>query len=255
MSNRVRSKINTSAMTAALESLESLETVAPPVPLSQRPDWLYMLNEFSRIYRLFSAGGSKPIRGHMREVRERISRCITVDPPLVQPPPATKPVCAHLGRALDNGEHGPMSSMIKTIEKIRGDLVWLHGYEAIPRVLSNQFAFAEIAGPRGPVVFPDMILGLVLFAPGTTYPQHHHKGITETYVCLSGAVSQNHDGVYAPGSIIFNPPESEHEITTSDREPVLLCYAWSGTAEAIAHQEMAFTKKPRRKRASSAAVA
>jgi dimethylpropiothetin dethiomethylase len=71
-------------------------------------------------------------------------------------------------------------------------------------------------------------LGLVLFAPKTTYPAHAHKDITESYICLSGATSENDAGVYVPGSMIINVPEHKHAITTSDREPALLAYAWTG---------------------------
>ena len=95
----------------------------------------------------------------------------------------------------------------------------------------------------GPVETREVILGLVLFAPGCTYPAHAHSGITESYVCLSGAVSENHQGVYAPGSMIFNPPEHLHRITVSDREPALLAYAWIGRPEDLAGQKMVFTRR------------
>jgi len=55
-------------------------------------------------------------------------------------------------------------------------------------------------------------------------------------------VSQNDAGVYAPGSLIFNPPGHMHRITTADREPCLLAYCWVGTAEDLRHQEMAFSR-------------
>jgi len=90
------------------------------------------------------------------------------------------------------------------------DLSWQYGYEKVPKGLTNSYAYAELAGAQGPVVSHDIILGVVLFAPGCTYPAHAHKGITESYVCLSGAVSENHQGVYVPGSMIFNPPEHLH---------------------------------------------
>ena len=88
----------------------------------------------------------------------------------------------------------------------------------------------------------ELILGLILFPPGCTYPAHPHKGITESYVCLSGAVSENHQGVWAPGSLIFNPPEHMHRITVSDREPALLAYAWIGPREELVGQKMVFAR-------------
>jgi dimethylpropiothetin dethiomethylase len=97
-------------------------------------------------------------------------------------------------------------------------------------------------GPAGPVLSEELVLGLVLFAPGTTYPTHRHQGITESYFCLSGAISENDVGVYAPGSLILNPPEHPHRITTSAQEPSLLAYAWVGSPESLANQKMAFSR-------------
>ena len=44
-------------------------------------------------------------------------------------------------------------------------------------------------GLQGPIQAEGLILGLVLFAPGTTYPQHRHDEIEESYISLSGAWS------------------------------------------------------------------
>ena len=72
----------------------------------------------------------------------------------------------------------------------------------------------------------------MLFAPQCTYPAHKHEGITESYICLSGAASENDSGVYTPGSMILNLPGHKHRITTSDHEPALL-----------SHPEMNFRRK------------
>jgi dimethylpropiothetin dethiomethylase len=95
------------------------------------------------------------------------------------------------------------------------------------------------------VLTTEVILGLVLFAPGCTYPAHAHKGITESYVCLSGSVSENDQGVYVPGSMIFNPPEHLHRITVSSRDPALLAYCWLGNRENLMHQKMVFSRGQR----------
>ena len=54
----------------------------------------------------------------------------------------------------------------------------------------------EMVGPRGPVVADNATLGLVLFGGGCSYPSHAHSGITESYVCLSGSVSENNYDIY-----------------------------------------------------------
>ena len=120
---------------------------------------------------------------------------------------------------------------------------WEYGYEKMPRSLESKFAYAQICGPNGPVISQEVILGVVLFAPSCIYPSHSHEGITESYICLSGAVSENHQGVYAPGSMIFNPPAHTHRITVSKKEPALLLYAWIGDSDKLRQQKMAFTRK------------
>ena len=229
-------------------SAPGIETTATPEPstLARFPDWRYLLREFYQLYRHGSAGGSARIRAHQKEVRHRISRALDGNPAMCFAEPQTKPVCAHLSRAIDRGQGHATSGLTQTIERIRPLLRWEFGYDKVPSGLSNKYAFCELLGPRGPVVANDLILGLVLFAPGTTYPTHSHKHITESYVCLSGAVSENDVGVYAPGSLILNPPDHLHRITSADHEPCLLAYAWVGTAEALSMQKMVFSR-PRRK--------
>lgn len=212
------------------------QTVFPA--LSEHPDWTYLLREVYELYRHSSAGGSPRIRAHMRRVRAAVSRLIKANPSMRPRYPAMKPVAAHLSRALDKGQHTHLRPVLLGIERIRDELTWQYGYDRVPKALARKYAFCEIAGPYAPVPSREVTLGLVLFAPGCTYPAHAHLGITESYVCLSGAVSENHQGVYAPGSLIFNPPEHLHRITVSDLEPALLLYAWEGCESALADQKM-----------------
>ena len=205
-------------------------------------DWHYVLQEFYQAYRYGSAGGSSEIRRHQRDIQRRISRCVSSNPNVMQLPPQTKPVCAHLGRALDNGEQERTQSFIRALAKITDQLVWQYGYDKMPRSLEKKYAYAELLGTRGPVVCEDLILGLVLFAPKCSYPAHSHEEITESYLCLSGTISENHAGVYPPGSMILNQAGREHAITTSDTEPVLLTYAWAGEPGALHGFEMKFSR-------------
>jgi dimethylpropiothetin dethiomethylase len=214
--------------------------------LEDYPDWVYLLREFQNAYSIGTAGGSKKIRRHLKEVRERLAKCMTSNPPLVFDPPQRQPVCAHLGRAIDNGERERMGSMVRAFQKISDRLVWQFGYDSMPKDLHNRYAFVEVLGSHGLVRSSTLQLGFVLFAPGTTYPAHAHEGIAESYICLSGTTSENDMGVFVPGSLIFNMPNHEHTITTSDREPVLLSYAWIGSEEDLAHQVMKFSPSPRK---------
>jgi dimethylpropiothetin dethiomethylase len=215
------------------------------IHLSERPDWAYMLREFQELYRRRSSGGSKPIGAHMRAVREAIGKVLIDDPVIALRAPETKPVVAHLNRAIDNGRGQVTASVVRTMEHLGPELSWQYGYEKVPKGLSRSYAYAEFAGPAGPVVTDRVILGVVLFGPKCTYPAHSHDGLTESYITLSGSVSENDAGVFAPGSLIFNPPGRMHRITTADHEPSLLAYAWHGAADILAGQKMVFSRSRR----------
>jgi len=213
--------------------------------LSGMPDWRYLLDETYEIYRYSSSGGSEKIRAHMRKVRETISRLVQQNPIVHRRTPSQVPVSHHLNRTLDAGRATQLAPLVRCIEHVRDQLQWQYGYDRLPRGLAERYGFAELAGPKGPVESPDVILGLVLFAPGCVYPAHAHRGVTESYICLAGAVSENHQGVYAPGSFIFNPPEHLHRITVARDEPALLLYAWVGDREDLAGQKMVLGKSRR----------
>ena len=211
--------------------------------LSNDPNWRYLLREYYELYRFLPSGGSAPIRAHQRVVREAISRTIQDNPEIKLRDPNTVPVVQHLRRSLDQGKSEKFAGLIRSLEAVSPSLTWQYGYEKVPKGLERSYGFTEIAGPNGPVITWKVILGLVLFAPGCTYPAHAHDGISESYVCLSGAVSENNHGVFAPGSLIFNPPNHLHRITVSDRNPSLLAWAWIGDEEKLAGQKMVFSRK------------
>lgn len=214
----------------------------PVLTLADKPDWRYLLQEFDELYRYLPAGGSDRIASHQRKVREAIARLLRNKPEVRLQPRAEKPVTAHLRRALDEGRQGVLAPAVRALDAVAEELSWQYGYEKVPKGLQNSYAYAEFAGSNGPVLSDEIILGVVLFAPGCTYPAHAHQGITESYVCLSGAVSENHQGVYVPGSMIFNPPDHLHRITVGAREPALLGYAWIGAKEDLHSQKMMFSR-------------
>ena len=210
--------------------------------LEDDPNWIYLLREYYEIYRYRPAGGSSQIRTHMKDVRQAISGVMQANAELALRERVDLPVSAHFRRALDQGRGEMHADLIRSIDAVSDHLVWQYGYEKVPPALRNRYAYAELCGPSGPIVSEAVILGLVLFAPACTYPAHAHDGITESYICLSGAVSENHQGVYAPGSLIFNPPNQRHRITVSDREPALMAYAWIGPSEKLLNQKMIFSR-------------
>ncbi|MDU8910480.1 dimethylsulfonioproprionate lyase family protein [Aestuariicoccus sp. MJ-SS9] len=214
--------------------------------LTENPDWIYLLREFESLYRQGSAGGSTTIRSHMKRVRDRLSAVIAGNAEIAVTPAGTKPVTAHFARALDLGERGAMQGMARALREVRDRLNWEYGYDKVPKGLAQKYAYCEVLGPRGPVLSERLILGFVLFAPKTTYPQHSHRDIEESYISIAGAWSENNSAVYAPGSLILNSPGDEHRITTGDREPCLLAYAWTGPEEML-HAPGMRLSRPRRK--------
>jgi dimethylpropiothetin dethiomethylase len=213
--------------------------------LSDHVDWHYVLREFWAVYRFSSAGGSKTIRTHQHEVRNALSAEMATDPRIEIGKPETLPVCDWLGRAMDQGLQERSAPLVRALRRIEDQLTWRYGYEKVPRGLKRKYAYAELMGPNGPVMSERLILGLVLFGPQCTYPAHSHDGITESYVCLSGVVSENDAGVYSPGSLLLTPANKAHRITTGDFEPTLLAYAWIGPSDKLLNQKMVFNRQRR----------
>ena len=222
------------------------DEAAAPLHLQDHPNWAYLLREFESLYRHGSAGGSKAIRSHRKRVRDTLSAIITANPSLSERSPAEKPVTAHLGRAFDLGARSALAGMSRALERVAHQLTWEYGYERVPKTLARKYAYCEILGPQGPVRSDRLILGFVLFAPNTTYPQHSHREIEESYISIAGAWSENETAVYAPGSLILNKSGEEHRITTGQLDPCLLAYAWVGPGERLSEPGMKFSKTRKR---------
>ena len=219
------------------------DTTSIALRLQDSPDWKYLLQEFDSLYRTGSSGGSTTIRSHRKRVRDRLSYEIKSNPLVLERPATNLPVTAHLARALDLGERGVMQGMARALREVRDCLVWEYGYEKLPKSLVKKYAYCEILGPRGPVQADGLIIGFVLFAPNTTYPQHSHTGIEESYISISGSWSENNAAVFSPGSLILNKPGSKHRITTGEVDPCLLAYAWTGPKENLFSPGMNFSRK------------
>lgn len=229
---------------APTRALTEVET-SPGPRLFDAPDWLYLLRDFDALYRHGSAGGSRLIRAHRKRVRDALSQLIDANPEIVARSPQVLPVTAHLPRALDLGERGAVDAMARSLGRVAPALVWEYGYDKVPKSLAQKYAYCEVVGPRGPVRAERLVLGFVLLAPRTTYPQHSHAEIEESYISIAGAWSENDTAVHAPGSLILNRPGHEHRITTADLDPCLLAYAWIGPGERLTAPGMKFSTSRR----------
>lgn len=214
-------------------------TTPTALRLQDCPNWRYLLQEFDALYRSGSSGGSPIIRSHRKRVRDRLSSEVKSNPEILEKPATSLPVTAHLARALDLGERGMMQGMARAMRELH----WEYGYEKLPKSLIKKYAYCEVLGPHGPVQADSLIIGFVLFAPSTTYPQHSHTEIEESYISISGSWSENNAAVFSPGSLILNAPGSKHRIATGDIDPCLLAYAWTGPKERLISPDMNFSRK------------
>ncbi|MGB7431245.1 MAG: dimethylsulfonioproprionate lyase family protein [Ahrensia sp.] len=209
-------------------------------------DVYYLLREFDNAYRYASHGGSTQIRTHMRRVRDRISRVIKENSQVQYTVPTRVPVNAHLARAIDRGELDANESFARALHKVADRMAWQLGYDRISASLAKKYGYADLLGPAGLIRAEDIALGFVLFAPDCVYPSHKHDGITESYIVLSGACSQNDIGVFRAPSMIFNAAGTTHTIRTPSTEPVLLAYAWTAEPDDLAAHKMKFTRRTKK---------
>lgn len=223
-------------------AVEAPDSASDMNRLRAHTDLFYLMREFDTAYRTAPNGGSPAIRAHMKRVRDRISRVMKENPQVEAPVPTHLPVTAHLSRALDRGQQDAAEGFVRATQKFASRLVWQHGYDRMSSSLARKFGYADILGPGGHVRAHDIALGFVLFAPGCVYPSHKHDGITESYIVLSGAVSQNDIGVFRSPSMIFNAPGNTHTIRVSDYEPALLAYAWTAEPQDMTAHKMKFTR-------------
>ncbi len=118
-----------------------------------------------------------------------------------------------------------MQLMASALREVLTHLEWGYGYEKLTKALVKKYAFCEILGLRGSVQAHGSIIEFTLFAPSTTYPQHSHSEIEESYISTAGCWSENNSAVFSPGSLILNNPGSKQHITTGDIDRCLLAYA------------------------------
>ena len=201
-------------------------------------DFRQVLKSYRRAYRAVVDCGNMKIREHcdlaVATLDTLLSDAIQVVPDTEKQVPATR----FLDPCLRLAAKGPYSGLAGDVSELTRYLQWQWGYASMPPHLEEAFAYTEIVGPNAPIPSHDLAIGLVLFGPGCVYPPHDHPDITESYLVLSGYVSQNDFGVFGPGSLIFNPPGREHTITVDTMAPALLAYAWTAAPGILASNEM-----------------
>lgn len=202
--------------------------------LSGDAGWSALVAAFATAWGACPDGGSVAIRAHLDEVTARLAAARGRDPVVTARASELRPVAALLGAALEAGAGGAASGLARALAPVAARLTWEWGYAKMPEALARSYAYCEILGPRGPVRDDHLILGFVLFAPGTFYPPHAHEGIAESYLTVAGHWAQDDAGVGGAGTLVFNAPGRRHAITTGRESPCLLAWAWTGDSARLA---------------------
>jgi anti-sigma factor ChrR (cupin superfamily) len=63
---------------------------------------------------------------------------------------------------------------------------------------------------------------LLRYQPGAVVPGHEHQGFEHIFV-LDGAQSDQ-NGTYAAGTLVINPPQSQHQVTSAEGCIVLVIW-------------------------------
>lgn len=197
------------------------------------------LRELHTIYNGLDSS-EKETKRHILSVRNTLSSLIEIPLPATDKKPGLKPVCRYLERAINTGRTGPFSTLCETLIQVSPYLGWEYGYETIPDHLYDSYAYTEIAGPKGSVYSENIAFGLVLLAPGCHYPEHSHPDIEESYLCVSGSVTQNNNDVVTAGDILYNPPGYLHSLSVDAAGACLLAYSWNAPAEILRNNSMKF---------------
>jgi quercetin dioxygenase-like cupin family protein len=152
--------------------------------------------------------------------------------------PFSLPVCRCWAPALAAAREQPgLAAIAHSLQVLGPYLAWTQNpnYRQSPPSAGflNDYGYAVVAGPAGGprslVTHPSLALGVLLLAPRTHYPRHHHPA-TELYLPLNPAQWWRGEGPWrdeAPGAVIHHAPNVAHATQAGD-EPLLAIYLWTG---------------------------
>ena len=201
--------------------------------------WSRVISQYLGLYQSFFSATSSAGKGHQQEVIAKLKEQQDDFELTFVKEPEEKPVCEYLSQVIRSETNKFTNPLLNSIKKVRDSLTWEYGYIDLPSDLKQKYAYTELLGPDGPILGQELILGLVLLAPGCLYPEHSHEQIAESYVVLSGTVTVNNNQDFSTGDSIYNSPGEKHELATAN-VPCLLAYTWTGDKEILANNAMEF---------------
>lgn len=124
------------------------------------------------------------------------------------------------------------AAVLAALQAAAPDLSWRQTYALADfgADFLRGYGWSEFIGLRGPVPSTRLACGVLLLAPGITYPAHRHQA-EELYLPISGTALWSRDlGPLAPvppGRAIHHPSWMPHA-TTTQAEPLAALYLWRG---------------------------
>lgn len=145
------------------------------------------------------------------------------------------PVTAYLKNALSL-THGSVSALAGEIDASSILLDWLQPYPrlATGAQFQRNYAEAEIAGSKGPLILPGAAVGLFLLGPGTYFPSHIREDRQIIMVLGGTGDFQRGHGAWVPkppASFVFQKSLTPQAFRTS-AEPLLCLYVRMGSTAA-----------------------
>ena len=144
-------------------------------------------------------------------------------------PPSRLEVCDWLDRLTPPPE---TADLVAALVAAAPMLQWRQTYTAVDfgADFLKKYGWTEFIGLRGPVPSTSLACGVLLLAPGLTYPSHAHQA-EELYLPLSGVAEwQMGDADFArvrPGQVIHHAPWVPHAMRCGT-EPMAALYLWRG---------------------------
>lgn len=202
--------------------------------------WQALVHEVRLVYHTLDRQYSSESGGHIKRVCTKLDDISKTELPDTGKKPEEKAVCRYLNEAIDAGRSGPCAGLCTALQRAAPFLLWEYGYKSMPQHLQSSYAYTEVLGPHGNISINDLVFGFVLLAPECYYPEHNHPGIEESYICLSGRVTQNNNDILNPGDFLYNPPGKLHTLVADTNAPCLLSYVWNADSKVLRRFTMEF---------------
>ena len=169
--------------------------------------------------------GSKYLEAAVAVVSDSPERRLSV--------PGDQPPCAHLDDLPKPSAVDP-AAVTGALLAARDALAWGTAYPELAGdsrydAFRAAYAYAELVGPRGPIVTDRLSAFITIQGPGVLYPPHAHPA-PEVYWVVAGTAQwrRGHEDwvTRPPGSFIFHRSGLPHA-TRTENEPLLALAFWT----------------------------